>query len=60
MMPSSAQTFSTWVASKDWVSWSWVWSSLRVGEVDDDVVEDRCGGCWGEGWRVDLGWRVGV
>lgn len=35
--PSSARTLSTWVASEDWVPWSWDWSSLSTaGESDDE------------------------
>jgi hypothetical protein len=45
---SSVWTFSTWVTSEDWMSWSWVWGSLSAGVVDDaDVVDDGCWGCSG-------------
>ena len=51
MTPSSVRTFSTCVASEDWISCSWVWMCLSERKVDDsdnaaaaaDVVDD---GCW--------------
>src|ERR1700685_4511116 len=29
--PSSARALSTWLTREDWVSCSWIWSSVRVG-----------------------------
>jgi hypothetical protein len=60
MTPSTAPTFSTWVAIDDWVSCSWVWRSLSAVETDNhadtDVADDgRVDPINLEGGRIDTG-----
>ena len=44
---------STWLMGEDWVSWSWVWSSMRTGVGGDvDCWADSGGLVW---YRVEQG-----